>query len=72
MGGLLWENLPNHVASLNLGLEVSITRSDKELRMTPLDRRETWDLEKIDQYAGRLSESIMQKWTPIFPQEKPK
>jgi hypothetical protein len=69
MGGGLWSALPKHVANLELGPDVNIARNEEELRLIPLVKRENWNLQRVDEYAGRLSASIMQQWRPIFPQE---
>jgi hypothetical protein len=64
---MMWERLPKHVVKLDLGDQLSVARPDKDIRYLPLNKRETWDLPHVDQYAAKLSQSIQQEWKPIFP-----
>lgn len=65
--GMLWDALPGHVATLDLGDGVSISRADDELKWIPLDKRETWDLARVDQMAATQARAVQQPWNPKFP-----
>ena len=67
LAALMWERLPKHVVTIDLGDQLSATRPEDQIQYLPLNQRETWNLPRIDQYAAKLSESIRQGWKPIFP-----
>ncbi|OGG11499.1 hypothetical protein A2Z00_03585 [Candidatus Gottesmanbacteria bacterium RBG_13_45_10] len=62
-----WKALPKHVATLDLGDGLSISRPDEAIKYIPLAQRETWDLARVDAYASKVAASIQQKWKPIYP-----
>lgn len=70
-GRHLFDVLPRQVTMLDLGGGIQIERDEKTDTMSaiPTEKRVTWQLQEVDEYAARLAKETKQKWESRFPKK---
>jgi hypothetical protein len=67
---LAWEAIPEYVSALDLGDGVRIDRAPKDIERIPVEGRQVWGLERLDQHGAYLAQGLAQTWQPIFPKRE--